>query len=458
MASKKRSARSARLDSRGARLKVRQGGEKQLRVAPNQYIIYRRPENGASGRWYAQYYNRLTKKKTKRFMGLADDCYMADGKNVLTYVQTVREAERWFLFQERIALEESAGAVRHGPYTVACAMEDYFFERERQSGERAKKDKTVANAMIIPALGGVEVVMLSQKLIEKWLRDISEKPRRVRTKPGAPQAYAPPPANDDERRARKDSANRILTILKAALNFVFKRGLVIIADPCWQRVEPFRKTARARVRFLKQEEQVALVSACPPDFRALVRGALLTGCRYGELSRLKCRDYDPNPQNPTVFIAESKSGKPRHVYLPKEGKILFDELTADSDPESFVFTRVNNKRKSRIELGSQWGRDDQVPCMNAACKATGLKITFHELRHTYASTLVNSGCPLQVVAHQLGHSNTKMVEKHYGHLAPSYIADAVRAAMPTLGILETEDERRAKRAVSPDFSPEGREE
>jgi hypothetical protein len=46
------------------------------------------------------------------------------------------------------------------------------------------------------------------------------------------------------------------------------------------------------------------------------------------------------------------------------------------------------------------------------------------------------GVPLAVIAAQLGHSDTRMVEKHYGHLSPSYVADTVRAAFGTLGILE----------------------
>jgi len=430
-----RTKQRVRLDSRASRLKITPGGEKQARVAPNQYIIYRRSKNETSGIWFAQYYNRLTKKKVKRVIGWADDFYDADGKNILTYVHAIGEANKYFQLQERMLRAGNSEKRHSGPYTVSDALDDYFFERERQSGERAKKDKAAANAFIIPAFGGVGVAMLSQKLIEKWLLDIAESPRRVRTKPGAKQAYAAPPNTEDERRARKDTANRILTILKAALNFVFKRGLVVVTDPCWQRVEPFKRTAKARIRFLKPDEQVTLVNACPPDFKALVRAALLTGCRYGELTRLKCRDYDPNPQNPTIFVAESKSGKPRYIYLPHEGRLLFDELTADTDQESLVFTRSNCVRRSRMELGLQWGRDDQIPYMNAACRVSGIKITFHELRHTYASTLVNSGCPLQVVAHQLGHSNTKMAEKHYGHLAPSYIADAVRAAMPILGIV-----------------------
>jgi hypothetical protein len=47
-----------------------------------------------------------------------------------------------------------------------------------------------------------------------------------------------------------------------------------------------------------------------------------------------------------------------------------------------------------------------------------------------------NGAPLLVVGKNLGHSDTRMVEKHYGHLAPSYIADAIRAAAPRFGAPE----------------------
>ena len=47
------------------------------------------------------------------------------------------------------------------------------------------------------------------------------------------------------------------------------------------------------------------------------------------------------------------------------------------------------------------------------------------------------GVPLAVIAAQLGHADTRMVEKHYGHLAPSYIADTVRQAFGSLGIVES---------------------
>lgn len=44
------------------------------------------------------------------------------------------------------------------------------------------------------------------------------------------------------------------------------------------------------------------------------------------------------------------------------------------------------------------------------------------------------GVPMGVIAAQLGHSDTRMTEKHYAHLAPSYIADTIRAHFPTLGL------------------------
>jgi integrase len=64
------------------------------------------------------------------------------------------------------------------------------------------------------------------------------------------------------------------------------------------------------------------------------------------------------------------------------------------------------------------------------------------LRHTYASLAVMNGAPLLVVAKNLDHSDTRMVERHYGHLAPSYMAEAIRMAAPRFGIETTPKVKR----------------
>jgi integrase len=56
-------------------------------------------------------------------------------------------------------------------------------------------------------------------------------------------------------------------------------------------------------------------------------------------------------------------------------------------------------------------------------------VNFHVLRHTHASHLAMKGVGLGVIAAQLGHADTRMTEKHYAHLAPSYVADTIRAAI-----------------------------
>jgi integrase len=59
--------------------------------------------------------------------------------------------------------------------------------------------------------------------------------------------------------------------------------------------------------------------------------------------------------------------------------------------------------------------------------------TFYTLRHTYASHLVQAGTPLLYVASALGHRDARMVERHYGHFAPSQVADTIRANLPSFG-------------------------
>jgi integrase len=73
--------------------------------------------------------------------------------------------------------------------------------------------------------------------------------------------------------------------------------------------------------------------------------------------------------------------------------------------------------------------------MRLACERARItpSVGFHGLRHTWASHAVMNRVPLLVVAKNLGHADSRMVEKHYGHLAPSYIADAIRAGAPKFG-------------------------
>jgi integrase len=76
-----------------------------------------------------------------------------------------------------------------------------------------------------------------------------------------------------------------------------------------------------------------------------------------------------------------------------------------------------------------------------ACAAAAIApaASFHILRHTYASRLAMRGVPIAVIAAQLGHADLRITTRHYAHLAPSYVADTIRAAFGSLGIAPPPD-------------------
>ena len=74
----------------------------------------------------------------------------------------------------------------------------------------------------------------------------------------------------------------------------------------------------------------------------------------------------------------------------------------------------------------------QVRRMRDACIHAEIDppVSFHIMRHTYGSQLAVAGVPMQVIAAAMGHADTRITEKHYAHLAPSYVADTIRAHLP----------------------------
>ncbi len=364
-------------------------------------------------------------------LGTADDTLDADGLAVLDFGEAQARAREWFHAAARRAAGEAPDA---GPFTVSDALDAYldWFGRHRKS---LVATRSAIEAHIRPALGEIEAAKLTTATLRRWHDHLAEQPSRVRTRRGEAPRHRGPPEDAEAQRARRSTANRVLTILKAALNRAWHDGKVTSPD-AWQKVKPYRGADAARVRYLQTDECRRLLNACPPDFRALVRGALATGCRYGELCRLEVCDFDRDAA--TLLIRESKAGKPRHVPLDDEAAGFLTAITAGRADDERIFRRAD---------GRPWGKSHQARPLIEACKAARVEpaANFHCLRHTWASHRVMKGAPLMVVAQVLGHSDTRMVEKHYGHLAPSYIRDTVRATAMDLGAHENNDGARMVR-------------
>lgn len=415
-----RTVRNAKLDSRSARVKLARKPEPYWTVISKGCALgYRKGAKG--GAWIGRFRDEAGKQHYQS-LGGADDALDSDGVVCLSYVEAQREAEKWF----KVAANGfQDGEVRSGPYTVKNAIDDYMKAYKRKGGKSVDKTLSVIGAHILPELGKIKVSKLNKRRIEQWLDKLAGSAPMMRTAPGKPQNFRELDTSEEGLRSRKSTANRVLTTLKAALNHSYAEGNVS-SDEGWRKVKPFREVDSSRVRYLSDDESRRLVNACPDDLRSLVQAALLTGGRYGELTAFVVADY--NPDTGTVHIRKSKSGKSRHVVLTDEGQNFFDAAIAGKTGNEYVVTRLD---------GSGWRRSQQQRPFKAACKVAKIEaLTFHELRHTYASRLVMSGAPLAVVAAQIGHSDTRMVEKYYGHMSPNYIADTVRQTFGDLGIME----------------------
>ncbi len=409
-----RTVRNPKLDTRSARAKLAMRDSPYwVSLAPGCTLGYRKGQKG--GVWLAKLVREALRQQTT--LGPADDALDPDDVLAISYAHAQVKAREWFA-----TLTQPTNPT--GPYTVRDAVADYL-DWFRATGRKSINETEASiGAFILPRLGDDDMMSLTPARLRKWHMDIAAAPPRLRTRPGEKQNVRDTADDPEAPRRRHATANRILTVLKATLNHAWREGKVA-SDDAWRRVAPFREADAARVRYLDRDECRRLVNASPEALRTIVRGALLSGARYSELARMHVVDF--HRDSGTLLVRTSKAGKVRHIELTAEGLKFFQEISAGRTGSEFLFHRD----------GAPWGKSHQQRPLAEACRTAKINAatSFHTLRHTYASLMVMDAVPLMVVARNLGHADTRMVEKHYGHLATSYVREAIRAAKP-LGIGE----------------------
>jgi hypothetical protein len=114
-------------------------------------------------------------------------------------------------------------------------------------------------------------------------------------------------------------------------------------------------------------------------------------------------------------------------------------LHADDAPQGVNFARRNTAIASQNGIHSR--NRPPFPCQSRLAEYVGdfafkdtpiNEVLVRDLAWGQGSTPIDS-VPMGVIAAQLGHSDTRMTEKHYAHLAPCYVADTIRAALPDFG-------------------------
>lgn len=176
------------------------------------------------------------------------------------------------------------------------------------------------------------------------------------------------------------------------------------------------KPGKGRVRFLNDADFNNLLSSCPDWLKPIVLVAKLTGLRQGNLLSLEWTQIDLIQR--TIIIEQTKNGDRLGLPICDPLHNLLSELKLKSNQVNLVFhdtldgTKINPVKIYRA--------------FKQACKKAGIEnFRFHDLRHCFASQLVQNNVDLFRVQRLLGHKDSRMTQR-YAHLTSENLQSAVK--------------------------------
>lgn len=217
--------------------------------------------------------------------------------------------------------------------------------------------------------------------------------------------------------------NRLMVIVRAALNIAQRKGWIEIAPQFKRRPEPLPPT-----NHLRAEEWARLRAELPPHLRDMAEFAVATGLRWSNVALLEWIDVSLENRLAWVAAGDAKGRKAIPVPLSDPALALLRRLPRDGP---WVFTYKGLPIES-----------PKTAWRKAVARAGLPGLRFHDLRHTWASWHAEAGTPLDVLQRLGGWSSQEMVQR-YAHLAPSYVAQFANNVATKM------DTRRSKKQLSP---------
>lgn len=245
------------------------------RVRTGVYVGYRKLVHG-DGTWIARKQEPGTGKKVYRSLGC-----IGDGGDKAFDIAS-KAATGW--------ADGLDGGVDNKATSVSDACNNYVEHLAAHKSQSAAKDAQGRFARLVHGyhIGRIDLSKLKTTDVKTWLN-----------------AQIVKGDDDDEVRRSKDSANRNLSSLKAALNLALKdRG--VATDGGWKTVTPFKDVGERRKEILTREQRASLLNSCPDDLRQLATALLLTGARPGELANACVKDFD---REQGTIALDGKTGK-----------------------------------------------------------------------------------------------------------------------------------------------------
>jgi excisionase family DNA binding protein len=197
---------------------------------------------------------------------------------------------------------------------------------------------------------------------------------------------------------RHSTVNRCLAVLRRMLNLSVEWGY--LQEHQRPKFKLFSEKDNLKERILTQDEETKLFQASATHLRPILTLALHSGMRLGEILSLTWTQIDL--KKGLIRVERTKSGLSRLIPV---NSALYGDLRATRGQSSSAFLFRNAKTEK--PLGSV------KTAFKAACRRAGISgLRFHDLRHTFASRLVERGADLITVKELLGHSSVKITERY----------------------------------------------
>lgn len=315
--------------------------------------------------------------------------YKLGSAQILTARQARKKART---IAAEAALGSDPQAVRQKLRTMLSLNEfvhDQYLPFARNAKRSWRTDETLLRLHILPALGNYALDEVDDKKVGELLRGLAN------------------------RNYSSGTTNRVTILVRFIFNLAVKWGAIRVGE---NPAATFKVVPDVcRERFLSKEEFCRLIEALDADENRVAATAikllLLTGARRNEVTFAKWDYIDW--QKRTLLVPKSKNGKPRFIVLNQKALALLQQVPIlQGNPYVFP-SPVTGAPSSSLHF--PWTR---------IRKRAGLNdVRLHDLRHTFASLLVNNGVQLYTVQKLLGHLHVRTTQR-YAHLTDGTLAEA----------------------------------
>jgi integrase len=383
---------TVRLDTKSGRARLAPRAAPYFKKLSTGRYLGLRKHAGGTGTWVARF---RTEAGAQEHKPLGELCFDSDTSDRIdAYDEAKAHAELWFKEIERGVTGRSDDG---RPLTVGAICTLYVEDRRKQKGEGTSNDYHRAFQRSVYGGGGKDDKRHSpNQICEIHLSKL--RTRQVREWRDSAIAAG----------TSKSTSNRMLTRLRAALNFaVSERYVSADAAREWRDVQPFEGVSKRRSLYMDLTERRALLKAAQGAVRDLIEAAMVTGARPGELVSARRSAFDARTR---AITFTGKTGT-RETVLSPAAVTLFERLAKNKLPSAYLLTRDD---------GKPWAHSDWDELVrDAAAKAELPKGTvLYTCRHSWITQAITEGMSALEVARLVG-TSLAMIDKNYGHLAQS---------------------------------------